>query len=508
VVKKVLVSVGILSALAIACNPLMGWEDPYQLASEVNGEDGGPINNENPDGGGPNADGGTETSDAGTATCLVDNDCAVWFANVKPNPEKCAEAFCEGGACKARPVDADGDGHRVAKCEVKGIPFTKGDDCDDDNKDFYPDKTRECSENPDGSPITFPVNPPTGSCKKGTQACKPDGTVGACTGAVAPKAKDTCVAKNDDTCDGAENVGCTCTLGQTRTCGACNTGTQTCSDPGTGPTWGACQNGQPAAYGQACGSCGGTIKCDGTCSVPTPANYNANCGSCGGKIKCDSTCSVATPGNFGSSCGSCGGSITCNGSCSVGTPANYNATCGSCGGRVQCNGQCSIATPGNLGQACNNNCGSIQCNGACSNQTANPGGSCNFGCGTTTCTGSCTNNTSNVGQLCGSGTGCGTKMCNGQCSGGGTTVTKYTENSSFACCFINQTKTFGGACTPGWVYNGCSVTKTSSGGSVTIEGTGSGGSCTCTIREQNIGTEGATYTVRINERAVCSNFIP
>ena len=367
--KSTLVSIGIVSALAVACNPLLGWEDPYTEAkSDLSTEDAG----------GTQEDGATNPSptgdDAGAkAACLVDNDCAAWLDNAKPSPAKCAEAYCEGGTCKARPVDADGDGHRVAKCEVSGIAFTKGTDCDDADKDFYPDKTRECSELPDGTKITYPVSPPTGSCKKGTQACKSDGTIGACTNAVAPKDKDTCVNGNDDSCDGTPNKDCACKLGETRTCGTCGTGIQTCSDPGTGPVWGTCQNGQPANYGTSCGSCGGTIKCDGTCSVPTPANYNQNCGSCGGKIQCNGSCSIGTPASYGQSCNAGCGTIQCSGACSN-TTSNVGASCGPAGGGCgtkQCNGTCNGASITRLKYSAS---GSFSC---CSvNQTKSYGGTC------------------------------------------------------------------------------------------------------------------------------------
>ena len=79
---------------------------------------------------------------------------------------------------------------------------------------------------------------------------------------------------------------------------------------------------------------------------------------------------------------------------------------------------------------------------------------------------------------------------------------KYAQSGSFSCCSINQTKNYGGACSgAGWIHAGCTVMKTSGGGTVYVE---SEGNCGCTVREQNAGLEGATYDVTIYEKSVCS----
>lgn len=84
----------------------------------------------------------------------------------------------------------------------------------------------------------------------------------------------------------------------------------------------------------ACGQCGGTVRCGGGCSGGTPGlpsgyGNSCNCGACG-----------------------CGGTITCSGSCSGSdpTPSNYGSlcnrnVCGAYGGTIQCGGTCSGATP-------------------------------------------------------------------------------------------------------------------------------------------------------------------
>ena len=87
----------------------------------------------------------------------------------------------------------------------------------------------------------------TGRCKAGSQTCavaadKKTSTWGACSGGVAPAAKDTCETGNDDNCNGVPNEGCTCVAGTTQACGPaanvgiCKRGTQTC----TAGSWGAC----------------------------------------------------------------------------------------------------------------------------------------------------------------------------------------------------------------------------------------------------------------------------
>jgi hypothetical protein len=55
----------------------------------------------------------------------------------------------------------------------------------------------------------------------------------------------------------------------------------------------------PANFGDACGACGGVIRCDGSCSRDAPANLGMACGSCGGVVQCDGACSVATPVDYG-----------------------------------------------------------------------------------------------------------------------------------------------------------------------------------------------------------------
>jgi len=87
-----------------------------------------------------------------------------------------------------------------------------------------------------------------GSCAAGIQTCTADHLWGDCS--IQPKIKDSCVAGNDDTCNGVVNEGCPCVQGQTRPCsdggyvGKCAAGKQTC---GANATWGACSIAPAAA---------------------------------------------------------------------------------------------------------------------------------------------------------------------------------------------------------------------------------------------------------------------
>ncbi len=91
-----------------------------------------------------------------------------------------------------------------------------------------------------------------GACHEGVQTCQedPDGrtTWSDCAGAVVPL-PESCNSL-DDNCDGRIDEGCTCTLGQTRTCytgpagtggvGACRNGMQSCVSVMQVLQWGSC----------------------------------------------------------------------------------------------------------------------------------------------------------------------------------------------------------------------------------------------------------------------------
>jgi len=76
-----------------------------------------------------------------------------------------------------------------------------------------------------------------GTCASGTQSCRSDHTWTTCT--IQPRAQDTCAEGNDDDCDGTPNGGCSCLLGEERSCaeagleGNCGLGVQLCDAQGT-----------------------------------------------------------------------------------------------------------------------------------------------------------------------------------------------------------------------------------------------------------------------------------
>ncbi|MDX2019886.1 MAG: hypothetical protein SF187_06575 [Deltaproteobacteria bacterium] len=274
---------------------------------------------------------------------------------------------------------------------------------------------------------------------------------------------------------------------------------------------GTCSKATPSDLGMSCGKCGGKVQCDGSCSAATPGNQGTPCGNCGGTVQCDGSCSKPDPANLGAACGSCGGKVQCDGKCSIDTPANYNAACGSCGGRIQCNGSCSVATPSNYNQSCGACGGRVSCNGTCSIATpSNYGQSC--GCsGSYLCSGACSSPLpANYNTACGS---CGGRwQCGGICS----VPTPSNLNSTvvyggapyfgnFACCFINENRTYGGTCSAGYHFAGCRVSKSSGGGKVFINRSGGGRDCSCDVHIENVGLEGATYSVTIEQTRVCDN---
>jgi hypothetical protein len=145
------------------------------------------------------------------------------------------------------------------------------------------------------------------------------------------------------------------------------------------------------------------------------------------------------------------------------TPApDLARDCASCGGSVGCDGRCDVALPPNLGEACGSCGGAIECGGGCSVATPSDYGS----------------------------------------------ILPRDVQASFSCCLINEVRSYGpdgpdsAGCYPGYVYDGCSVSKQSGYGSVSIAEEDPA-SCTCRVRVQNQGLDGATYTVSIRLRRAC-----
>ena len=127
---------------------------------------------------------------------------------------------------------------------------------------------------------------PRGKCTAGVQTCQAEGDWSACTGAVAPAAKDDCdVAGDDSDCDEMPNDGCTCTPGTMRACGKndgnCQQGMQTCTDN----TWGLCEGEIAQQAADSCLVTGDDANCnneenEGCACVgddPNACNDNVTC---------------------------------------------------------------------------------------------------------------------------------------------------------------------------------------------------------------------------------------
>jgi hypothetical protein len=117
---------------------------------------------------------------------------------------------------------------------------------------------------------------------------------------------------SDEDCDGEINEGCTCLAGQTRNCGACSNGSQSCAAGTAGATgWGACIGGtSPLPYYRDADGDGRCNRGDATSQCAQPAGYvgsscSADCfdGNASVWSACGDTI-VAGP-SYGKAC--CGG---------------------------------------------------------------------------------------------------------------------------------------------------------------------------------------------------------
>jgi hypothetical protein len=136
--------------------------------------------------------------------------------------------------------------------------------------------------------------------------------------------------------------------------------------------------------------------------------------------------------------------------------------CASCGGVVACDGRCSVGLPLGLGEPCGSCGGTIDCRGECSVMTPSDYGS----------------------------------------------MLPLDIPASFACCFIDEVRSYGpdgpdtSGCYPGYNYDGCTVSKVSGRGSVSVVNEDAA-TCTCGVHVQNTGLDGATYTVHIRLKRGC-----
>lgn len=136
--------------------------------------------------------------------------------------------------------------------------------------------------------------------------------------------------------------------------------------------------------------------------------------------------------------------------------------CEACGGVVACDGSCSVGVPPDLGAACGSCGGTIACNGSCSVMTPSDYGS----------------------------------------------MLPRDIEASFSCCFIDEVRSYGpdgpdsSGCYPGYEYDGCTVSKTSGRGLVSIVEEDAA-TCTCRVHVDNAGLDGASYTVTIRLKRGC-----
>ncbi len=142
----------------------------------------------------------------------------------------------------------------VLACVAPAGYVAAGDDCDDSNPAIHPGATEVCDGRDDdcnggvdeGCSCTAGDSRSCGSsigaCVPGTQSCT-TGAWGDCTGATLPT-PEVCDGKDDD-CNGSVDEGCACTAPATQVCGTdvgvCQTGTQSC-DAGF---WSVCQGDVP-----------------------------------------------------------------------------------------------------------------------------------------------------------------------------------------------------------------------------------------------------------------------
>jgi len=134
-----------------------------------------------------------------------------------------------------------------------------------------------------------------GACAaQGTVRCTADGAGAACDAVAGqPAATDMCGNDLDDDCDGAADEGCVCDPGETRPCGvdlgACELGTQTCSEAGA---WGDCAGGVEPAAAELCN--GADDDCDG----PVDEGVTAACDT-GIPGACRAGVATCVAGSFG-----------------------------------------------------------------------------------------------------------------------------------------------------------------------------------------------------------------
>ena len=301
-----------------------------------------------------------------------------------------------------------------------------------------PGDVEACYESADGKSFGAVPAKAVGACKIGQRTCDTNGAPGACMGAVAPEAADTCEPGNDANCNGVPNEGCTCTGGATRDCGSdvgeCKKGAQTCENDAWGPCVGevkpeatdtcdagndancdgspnngcTCVNGATQACGSSTGNCKqGSQTCIngvwGTCSGGVTPAANDKCSPAGDDANCNGVANEGCDCTAGNTrpCAKCGTqtcdvngkwSTACSGSkdCEPGDLETDSTSCGNCGTqsrKATCTNQCVFGAWQNVGSCL----GSGPCApGVTADQTQNIScGNCGTQKQTRACTAAC-----------------------------------------------------------------------------------------------------------------------
>jgi hypothetical protein len=332
-----------------------------------------------------------------------------------------------------------------------------------------PGDSQDCYEDADG--VSFGGKPPEGqaTCRVGARKCNPDSAWDPCVGAIGPLAADTCDAGNDANCNGKPNEGCTCTDGETRTCGSdignCKAGTQTC----TGQAWGECVGEVKAAAVDTCDD-GDDANCNGKpndscdCKNGETKQCGTDIGPCEfGTLTCkngvwpdDSQCMGGVKAAAADGCDD-GNDANCNGTPNEGCTCHFSGSkdcgvnIGACKyGKQTCDGGIQSTCMGGVNPTANDTCtgrepaNDTNCNGvygdgcSCVATDAPKEGCGDAGCGQQLCDGAtgklkaCSNKNSDVRcnpndgtqlQVCGPNGAFIAKACPNpatqQCSGAG-----------------------------------------------------------------------------------------
>jgi hypothetical protein len=175
-----------------------------------------------------------EERDPSPGACQSATDCVL-----ATTPANCAEGTCVNSQCRYKARDSDGDTFRAKVCSATdGTAIELGTDCDDTRAEVNPQGTEACNGRDDNcSGVVDEGIDPQGTCSVGTGKCArtgrlecKNGTFSKCNATPGTPQPDFPRCDGQDyACDGATQLGCSCTVGS--------------SIQGTGPTagWNWCQ---------------------------------------------------------------------------------------------------------------------------------------------------------------------------------------------------------------------------------------------------------------------------